>query len=144
MNKFFKSGNTIIMKKYLINTFVLCGCVGWCLECFWTGLHSVLKHDDLRFLCTTSIWMFPIYGMASLIAPISKKIKNYNFILRGTIYTLCIFTTEFLSGKWLKKRNACPWDYSNSKYHYQGVIRLDYAPVWFITGLLYEGVLQNK
>ncbi len=130
------------MKKYLFNNFILCGCVGWCLECFWTGTHSVLEHKDPRFLCNTSIWMFPIYGMASLIAPISKRIKSHNFIFRGTIYTLCIFITEFFSGKWLKKRNACPWDYSNTKFHYQGLIRLDYAPVWFIMGLLYEKILN--
>ena len=130
------------MKKYSLNNFILCGCVGWCLECFWTGAHSVLNQKDPRFLCNTSVWMFPIYGMASLISPISQKIKHHNFIFRGTIYTLCIFITEFLSGKWLKKRNACPWDYSNTKFHYQGLIRLDYAPVWFITGLLYEKILQ--
>lgn len=131
------------MKKYLFNHFLLCGCIGWCLECFWTGIHSLMDHKDSRFICNTSIWMFPIYGMAAFIGPISRKIKNHNFVFRGTLYTLCIYTTEFLSGSWLQKRNACPWDYSCCKYHYKGVIRLDYAPLWFITGLLYEKILEK-
>ena len=136
-------GNPIFMKKNILNNFILCGCIGWCLECFWTGMHSVAEHKDPRFLCNTSIWMFPIYGLAALIAPLSKIIQNHSLIFRGTIYTLGIYVTEFLSGKWLKSKNACPWDYSHTKYHYQGIIRLDYAPVWFLTGLLYEKVLKK-
>lgn len=131
------------MRKQLFNNFILCGCIGWCLECLWTGLHSVFEHKDPKFLCQTSIWMFPIYGMASLIAPASQRLKNKSLIFRGTLYTVCIYTTEFLSGSLLKKRNACPWDYSETKYQYQGVIRLDYLPVWFFTGLFYEKLLQK-
>ena len=38
----------------------------------------------------------------------------------------------------------CPWDYSRARSNIQGVIRLDYAPVWFLTGLLYERLLQKE
>jgi hypothetical protein len=25
----------------------------------------------------------------------------------------------------------CPWDYSQKRYHFKGLIRWDYAPIWF-------------
>lgn len=55
----------------------------------------------------------------------------------------CIFLGEYVSGMFLKKRNACPWDYSKSRFNYRGVIRLDYAPIWFLTGLLFEHQLRD-
>lgn len=35
----------------------------------------------------------------------------------------------------------CPWDYSDCPLQYQGVIRFDFAPLWFLTGLLFERVI---
>ena len=57
---------------------------------------------------------------------------------------LGIFTVEYTSGMYLKKRGCCPWDYSDSPYHINGVIRLDYAPLWFLTGLFYEKRLRSN
>jgi uncharacterized membrane protein len=131
------------MKKSITTNFLLCGFSGWCMECFWTGLHSILKHTDRRLSCNTSIWMFPIYGMAAFISPISKLIKDKNTIIRGGVYTLCIFITEYGTGNILKKHQACPWDYSKAKLNYKGIIRLDYAPVWFLVGLFYEKILSD-
>ncbi len=56
----------------------------------------------------------------------------------------CIFLGEYVSGILLKRKNMCPWDYSRTPYHYRGVIRLDYAPVWFLVGLLYERILLKS
>lgn len=131
------------MRKNLITNFFICGSIGWCLECFWTGLDSILHHKDRKLHCTTSIWMFPIYGLAALIKPISKLLGKTNTIIRGGVYTIGIFLTEFSLGSLLKKYKACPWDYSKSKYNYHGIIRFDYAPVWFLVGLFYEKVLNT-
>lgn len=54
---------------------------------------------------------------------------------------LFIFFGEYVSGSFLKRHNMCPWDYSRSPWHWHGVIRLDYAPVWFTVGLLFEKIL---
>lgn len=35
----------------------------------------------------------------------------------------------------------CPWDYSHAKTNIDGVIRLDYAPLWMAAGLLFERIL---
>ena len=128
----------------LIKNFLFCGFIGWCLECFWTGLASILQKKDKTLTCHTSIWMFPIYGMASFLAPISRLLKNQCAIIRGGVYTVLIFSTELLTGTILKKYKACPWDYSSSKYNYHGVIRFDYAPAWFFMGLLYERLLKKS
>ena len=95
--------------------FVKCGLCGWGFECIWTGLHSALKKGEKTCLCRTSLWMFPIYGMACLIQPMHQILKKKNILVRGTMYTICIFFAEYGTGKWLKKNHCCPWDYSDSK-----------------------------
>jgi len=87
--------------------------------------------------------MFPIYGMASLLYPLCRLLKGKNILLRGGIYTCIIFAGEFLSGTLLQKIKACPWDYSNARLNVKGLIRLDYAPLWFGAGLLFEKILSN-
>ena len=71
-------------------------------------------------------------------------IKNIPTFFRGIIYSIIIFLTEFITGFILKKHKACPWDYSDSKYNIKGIIRLDYAPLWFIVGLIYEKILTSQ
>ena len=123
--------------------FFVCGALGWCLECFWTGLGAIRCHKDKMLRCQTSVWMFPIYGMAALFAPISKLLKGMPTVFRGAVYTLLIYTGELLSGTLLKKHHSCPWDYSKAKYNYKGLIRLDYAHAWFISGLIFEKVVNK-
>lgn len=123
--------------------FFLCGAFGWCMECFWSGLDSIRKKKDKALRCQTSVWMFPIYGMAALLSPIGKVMKGKSMMLRGTIYTLFIYLGEFITGTFLKKHKACPWDYSKAKLNYKGIVRLDYAPAWFISGLIFEKILQR-
>lgn len=124
------------------NNFVLCGLTGWGFECFFTGCKGLFKKDK-KLTCKTSLWMFGIYGMGFLIKPIYNIIKNIPTFFRGIIYSIMIFFTEFVTGVILKKHKACPWDYSDSKYNIKGVIRLDYAPLWFIVGLIYENILTS-
>lgn len=112
------------------------------MECFWTGLDAIRKHKDRTLSCHTSVWMFPIYGMAACLAPICNKLKGRNALLRGGVYTTLIYLAEYTTGVILKKYRACPWDYSKAKLNIKGVIRLDYAPAWFFTGLLFEKVLK--
>lgn len=122
--------------------FVKCGLCGWGFECIWTGLHSALKKGEKTCLCRTSLWMFPIYGMACLIQPMHQILKKKNILVRGIMYTICIFCAEYSTGKWLKKNHCCPWDYSDSKCNIEGVIRLDYAPLWFFVSLFYEHLVD--
>ncbi len=131
------------MNNIIKNNFIKCGLTGWGLEVFWTGFNSLLQ-SDRKMTGTTSLIMFPIYGMAALIKPVYEVIKNRNMLLRGGVYTLFIFTAEYISGFFLRIFNMCPWDYSGTFFSVNGLIRLDYAPVWFITGLLMEKIVSSK
>lgn len=120
--------------------FIKCGTCGWCLEILYTGLQS-MKKKNRTLTGKTSIWMFPIYGMVCLFRPVCHRMKGQNIFLRGLLYTGMIFAGEFITGSLLKKYDACPWDYSDAPLNFRGVIRLDYAPLWFGTGLLFEKIL---
>lgn len=123
--------------------FIKCGIMGWCMEVVFTGLHSVARHDP-KMMGQTSILMFPIYGAAAFLGPISTLLKNHHIWVRGAVYTCCIFTAEYISGTLLKKRKMCPWDYSKAKLNINGLIRLDYAPLWFTAGLIFEKLVAPK
>ncbi len=123
--------------------FLLCGLTGWCLEILFTSLGSIRK-KDMRLIGQTSVWMFPIYGTAAIIRPFYRHIQKLPALIRSIIYAAGIFGFEFFSGSLLKKHHLCPWDYSNVPTNINGVIRLDYAPVWMITGLIFERVLSLK
>lgn len=138
---FWRKGHTEIMK----NNFLICGAIGWCWEVVYTSLHSLTKKDfDHKLMGNTSLFMFPIYGSAFLIKPVAKVIRHQPFWLRGTVYTGLIYLMEYLSGCFLQKRQVCPWDYSKARLNFKGIIRLDYAPGWFILGLLYEHLLLGS
>lgn len=125
------------------NNFFKCGVAGLCIEILWTSITNA-KPEDKKLIGNTSLWMFPIYGMAAIIAPISRFLKRKNVIVRGGIYTFGIYLMEYVTGSILKKKNCCPWDYSKSKYNVRGIIRLDYAPLWFLVGLFYEKLLSAR
>lgn len=127
----------------MIKKFFTCGLLGWCLEILYTAACS-LKNHDIRLKGNTSLWMFPIYGLAAFFQPLTALLKGKPLFLRGCVYTFCIFLTEFVTGEFLKKRHACPWNYENAPLNIRGVIRLDYAPFWFGTGLLYEFLLSRS
>lgn len=121
-------------------TFCICGLTGWCMEIIFTSLGTLLQ-GDIRLLGRTSIWMFPIYGMAALIGLVYKKIEHWPAMLRGISYACGIMLGEFVSGSLLKLFSACPWDYSDSLLHINGVVRLDYFPFWVAAGLVFERLL---
>jgi uncharacterized membrane protein len=110
------------------------------MEILFTSTGSFLKQDK-RLIGRTSVWMFPIYGTAAVIAPLYRHIKNLPALLRGCIYSVGIFSFEYISGTLLKHHGMCPWDYSQAKANIGGVIRLDYAPLWMAAGLLFERIL---
>lgn len=123
--------------------FIKCGLIGWCIEIIYTALLS-LRRRDMTLTGHTSIWMFPIYGSAFLIKPLSGLVKGKVFWIRGLFYAFLIYLIEFVSGCILMKKHACPWNYHRSKWQIHDVIRLDFAPFWFMIGLLYEALLKSQ
>lgn len=129
--------------KLFSKNFIKCGLIGWCMEIIFTSMDA-FRRRDMRLKGTTSIWMFPIYGSAALLYPITHLLKKKPIWFRGLTYMLLIFSAEYVTGSLLTKRSLCPWDYYRSKWNYNRHIRLDYAPFWFAAGLLFEWVLQDS
>ncbi|HYD50744.1 MAG TPA: hypothetical protein VEB21_20475 [Terriglobales bacterium] len=128
--------------------FLLYGAFGWCAEIVWTAVTDSIEARlakqplDVRLVGRTYLWMFPIYGLGGLLFEVvHAAIAVQAWPVRGLIYMLGCFAVEYVSG-WLIRAvsGACPWDYSHRRWHVQGLIRLDYAPVWFVFGLLLEVV----
>ena len=121
--------------------FVLYGLFGWCGEIIWTASWEKItgRQADWKLRGTTYLWMFPLYGAAFvlLFEPAHNALRAWPWPVRGLVYMLGFFAVEYASG-WLLRRltGACPWDYTeHSRWQIHGLIRLDYAPVWFVAGL---------
>jgi MFS family permease len=83
------------LKKWLL--FLAFGCVGITTEIFFTAISSVvesiLNHEAInwRMLGFSYIWMFPIYGLISFLAPIVLGfLSKYPLLLRMFIAAIHI------------------------------------------------------
>lgn len=115
-----------------------------------------MRHD-WRLVGRTSLLMFPIYGCGALLGPIGRGIdkwlnpenvpgarKTDLAVRHGMVYMVLIFVAEYASGAWLRSKGMCPWDYTGRSTSISGLIRLDFAPLWFATGLLFEQITKKK
>lgn len=105
----------------------------------------------------TSLLMFPIYGCGALLGPIGDLIDQWVSpcsgysarrielaIRHGFLYMVLIFLAEYFFGSLLRAGAICPWDYTGRSTNIDGLIRLDFAPLWFATGLLFEQITKKK
>ena len=129
----------------MMKNFIQCGFIGWGAELIWTSLHNRIENHDKRLMGHSSLYMFPIYGMAALLKPCAGRLKKKHRspLSRGLVYMTMIFLTEYSTGYVLKKAGRCPWDYSHAPLNINGLVRLDYAPCWFGAGLLFERILKK-
>ena len=121
--------------------FVLFGVVGVAAEIFFTSIHSLIKKEKNRAMIGhSSLWMFFIYGAVYFIILFGTTyLSQYSIFLRGLVYMILIYALELSSGLILKKFNALCWDYcKDTKYHFKGIISLEFAPLWYIGGILFE------
>ena len=129
------------MQTFLINTFLLAS-VGVTFEIIFTSITTFSRKRDQSFKGYSYLWMLPIYALVyptlTLLWPF---IHDWLFLLRGLLYIILIYIAEYSTG-WLLRQmlGKCPWekDYIGKQWAINGLIRLDYAPAWFITALLFE------
>ncbi|AKF83964.1 Putative ABC-transporter type IV [Myxococcus fulvus] len=125
----------------MLSRFLLYGCTGWVLEVLFTGANAALRRDRSA-TAQTYLWMHPIYGGTALaLEEVSARLKPLPRPVRALAYTALIFGAEYATG-WLLKKvlGRCPWDYTPHRWSVHGLIRLDYAPAWYLTALLFEPV----
>lgn len=126
--------------KQLLKDFLICGITGWCMEIFFTSMGSFMA-KNYTLTGHTSLWMFPIYGIAAFIFPLYQKIRYFPIWLRASLYAFLIFVVEFFTGTVLKTLHLCPWNYEHATWNLAGVIRLDYFFFWCVAGLIFEKLL---
>jgi uncharacterized membrane protein len=144
----------------LIVRFFAYGLLGWCAEIVWTALYEAVtgtRRSDVdpsrreplqagqRWALTgkTYLWVLPLYGGAALFLfePLHRLVQAQPWVLRGLAYMAAVFLVEGGSGLLLRRViGRCPWDYSYARANVGGVIRLDYAPIWFGFGLALERI----
>ena len=132
-----------ILLKFLI--FAAIGVLG---EVVFTALSDFFtpKKNKWDLKGHSYIWMAPIYGLgAFLCGPTLLLIKHQSWIIRGCFYALIIMGIEYLAGILLREiTGRCPWDYrGRAKLHVHGLVRLDYAIVWFCVGFIGEYLILN-
>lgn len=139
--------------------FLIYGLCGWAGEIVWTAGYELVtgtRKDPLdprvrvrmtpperwKLAGHTYLWMFPLYGLGGLVfEPCHDLIREWHWILRGSLWASAIFAVEYAAGRVLRRCGGrCPWDYSYARWNVDGLIRLDYAPVWFLFGLALERV----
>ena len=122
------------MKRILIY-----GSFGLLVEVAWTGTRSMLA-VDAALTETTYLWMLPIYGVTALLLErVHERIRSWSNWMRGCVWAMLILSFEYGYGYLLRGAlGVCPWDYTGAPFAVDGLIRLDYAPAWFLLGLLFE------
>ncbi len=136
------------MKEHPVLQFALIfSILGPVIELFWTVIYDCVsalitsKKINFKLIGKTYLWMILIYGIGAwLFGLLYPYVSEQSWYARGLIYLLGIYSIEYISAKLLETGiGKIPWDYSDhTNYHFQGAIRLDYAPAWFLFGLAME------
>jgi len=123
----------------MIKRFFIYGLLGISMEIVFTGIGSLLS-GDLGLDGFTNLWMLPIYGCAVFLEPIHDIIADWKWPIRGLLWVVIIWGMEYTSGFILKNTLGIhAWIY-NGSLAIDSYIRLDFAPAWFLAGLLFERI----
>ncbi|KAL1258202.1 hypothetical protein QQF64_011446 [Cirrhinus molitorella] len=119
---------------------------GYFCEVMFTAAWEFVVNCNWKFPGVTSVWALFIYGTCILIVERMYLClrDRCNVLLRCIIYTLWTYLWEFGTGFLLRQFNACPWDYSEFKYNFMGLITAEYAVPWFCASFIVERlVIRN-
>ncbi|KAI4804844.1 hypothetical protein KUCAC02_026456 [Chaenocephalus aceratus] len=94
---------------------------GYFCEVMFTAAWEFVVNCNWKFPGVTSVWALFIYGTCILI------VEQMYLQLRGR----CPF-------------NACPWDYSEFRYNFKGLITAEYAVPWFCASFIVERFVIHK
>jgi uncharacterized membrane protein len=119
--------------------FFIYGFTGLMMEVIWTGILSFLRFD-FTLECQTSLLMLPVYGLAVMLEPFFEYFTKtgVSAVVRGAAYAVLIFFAEYSTGGIYTLLGICPWNYVGANFNVNGLIRLDYAPLWAMAGLMFE------
>lgn len=119
---------------------------GYFCEVMFTAAWEFVVNCNWKFPGVTSVWALFIYGTCILIVEqMYLKLRGRcPVLLRCIIYTLWTYLWEFGTGLLLRQFNACPWDYSEFRYNFKGLITAEYAVPWFCASFIVERLVIRK
>lgn len=122
------------------------GIHGYFTEVMFTAIWEFVVNTNWKFPGCTSVWSLFIYsGCSFLIEKVFIALEHkVSIIFRGFIYLFLCYFWELVAGLVLRYFNACPWDYSEFRYNFLGLITLEYAPLWYIGVLVQEQLLSKN
>jgi hypothetical protein len=85
----------------------------------------------------SSLLNVPVYGLAQpLFEPVHDRLTQRHPAVRGAAYGAGILAVEYASGRLLRRLvGSPPWDYGRARFAVDGLVRLDYLPLWAAFGL---------
>ena len=114
---------------------------GYATEIMFTASWNFVFHLNWKLMGNTSIWIMPIYGLSGLACEqiyLSCNRWGLSLPVRGFVYLIWTYFWEFTTGFVLKQFDLCPWDYTHYDGDFMGLITLEYAPGWYILGLILD------
>lgn len=113
--------------------FVAYGVAGWAVDSLFVFAHTGRRRPS-RLL------NIPVYGLAQpLFEPVHDRIRHRPPVVRAAIYGAGFLGVEYASGRALRRLvGSAPWDYDTARLGIDGLVRLDYFPLWAAYGLVLE------
>lgn len=106
------------------------GLTGWAIDSVFVCLHTKRRRPS-------SLLNVPVYALAQpLFEPVHDRIRKRPVAFRAALYGAGILGVEYVSGRLLRRfAGSAPWDYDSARFGIDGLVRLDYVPLWAAFGL---------
>jgi uncharacterized membrane protein len=106
------------------------GLVGWAIDSLYVSARTGRRNPS-------SLLNVPVYALAQpLFEPVHDRLRARPVPLRATVYGVGILGVEYASGRALRRLvGHAPWDYTGARFAIDGLVRLDYLPLWAAFGL---------
>jgi uncharacterized membrane protein len=110
--------------------FLAYGLAGWAVDSLVVWAHTGRRRPS-------SVLNVPVYGLAQpLFEPLHERMRPHPPVRRALVYGLGILGVEYASGRILRRAlGSVPWDYGDARVNIDGLVRLDYLPLWGAFGL---------
>jgi uncharacterized membrane protein len=111
------------------------GLAGWALDSLYVFAHTGRRRPSHLLNVT-------VYGLAQpLFEPVHDRLRDRPVAVRAATYGVGILGVEYLGGRLFRRLLGwAPWDYGRARFAVDGLIRLDYFPLWAAFGLGLERV----
>ena len=106
------------------------GLTGWAADSLFVFARTGRRRPS-------SLLNVPVYGLAQpLFEPAHDRLRKRPVALRAVLYGAGILGVEYASGRLLRRLvGHAPWDYGRARFGVDGLVRLDYLPLWAAFGL---------